>query len=72
MPTFLKRYLKSSAPGHQLIHERCDESKKVFQRRVKGSLDSISRAPAGDRVDVKLGVVQMGRVNDHMGQGRSV
>src|SRR6218665_1350684 len=27
----LKRYLKAIAPaGHQLIHERCDESKGVF------------------------------------------
>ena len=26
----------------------------------------ISRIPGGDRVAVKLGVVQMGRVNDQM------
>jgi len=39
---------------------------------VKRSSGLISRGPGGDRVDVKVGVIQMGRVNDHMGQGRSV
>jgi len=39
---FLKRYSKPSAPGHQLIHERCDESKGVFQR---GSREAQVRFP---------------------------
>ena len=34
---------------------------------VKISLGLISRGPGGDRVAVKVGVVQMGRVNDQMG-----
>jgi len=39
---------------------------------VKIRSGPISRIPGGDRVAVKLGVVQMGRVNGQMGQGRSV
>ena len=57
---FLKRYLKPKAPGYQLIHERCDESKGSFQRGVKRSSSSISRIPGRNRVAVKVGVVQMG------------
>ena len=40
-------------PGHQLIHERNDESKVFFQRVVKRSSGPISRGPGGDRVAVK-------------------
>ena len=61
-----------SAPGHQLIHERCDESKVDFQKGVKRSSGPISRVSGGDRVAVRVGVVEMGRGNDQMGQGRSV
>ena len=68
---FLKRYSKASSPGHQLIHERCDESKGVSKGGVKSS-GPISRIPEGDRVAVKVGVDKMGRVNDQMDQGRSV
>ena len=56
-----------SASGHQLIHERCDESKGV-----KRSSGPIFRIPGGNREAVKVDVVQMGRVNDQMGQGRRV
>jgi len=38
----LKRYSKLSAPGHQLIHERCDESNGGFQR---GSREAQVRFP---------------------------
>jgi len=65
---FLKRYLKPCTPGHQLIHWCCNESKVT----VKRSSGQISRIPGGDRVAIKVGVVQMERVNDQMGQGRSV
>jgi len=44
----------------------------VFQRGVKRSSGQISRIPGGDRVVVKVGVVQMEKVNDQMGQGRRV
>ena len=33
---------------------------------VRRSLGPISRIPGGDRVAVKVGVVQMGRVNDQI------
>jgi len=39
---------------------------------VKRSSGPISGGPEGDRVAVKVGVFQIGRVNDKMGQGRSV
>ena len=39
---------------------------------VKRSSGPISRGPGGDRVDVKIGVVQMEKLNDQMGQGTSV
>src|SRR6218665_1532821 len=42
----------------------------VFQRGVKRSSDPISRVPGGGRVAVKVGVVQVEKVNDQMGQGR--
>ena len=41
-------------------------------RVIKRSLGPNSRRPGGDRVAVKVGVVQMEKVNDQMGQGRSV
>src|SRR6218665_3973532 len=58
---FLKRYLKPSTPGHQLIHECCDKSKEGFKKGVKRSSGPISRIPGGDRVAVRVGVVEMGR-----------
>jgi len=57
----------------QLIHERCEESKGGFPKGGQEKLRSyISRIPGGDRVAVKVGVVQVEKVNDQMGQGRSV
>jgi len=39
---------------------------------IKRSSGPISRIPGGDRVAVKVGVVQVEKVNDQMGQGRRV
>ena len=39
---------------------------------VRRSSGPISRVPWGDRVAVRVGVVEMGRGNDQMGQGRTV
>ena len=39
---------------------------------VKRRSGPISRIPGGDRKVVTVGVVQMEKVNDQMGQGRSV
>jgi len=44
----------------------------IFQRGVKRSSGPISRIPEGDRVTIKVGVIQKKRVNDQMGKGRSV
>jgi len=59
----LKRYLKANrtrAPAYSRAQRR---TKVFFQRWVKRSSGPISRGPEGDRVAVKVGVVQMGRVN---------
>ena len=70
---FLKRYLKAKhtrAPAYSRALQRI---KGGFSRRVvKRSSGPIPRIPGGNRVVVKVDVVQMKRVNDQMGQGRSV
>ena len=43
-----------------------------LSKRVKRSPGPISRIPGGYRVAVKVGVVQMEKVNDQMGQGLSM
>ena len=58
-----------SAPGHHHIHERCDESKWGSERGVMRSSGPIFRIPGGDRVAVKVSVVQMEKVNDHYVSG---
>jgi len=45
---------------------------EVFQKGVKRSSGPIFRIPGGDRVAVKVDVVQVEKVNDHMDQGRRV
>ena len=64
---FLKHYSKAkrTRPAYSRIIG-------VFQRVVKRSSGPISSGLGGNRVAFKVGVVQMGRVNDQMGQGRSV
>ena len=69
---FLNRYLKAKrtrAPAQSRALRRIKEG---FQRGVKRSSDPISRIPGGDRVAVKVGVVQMEKVNDQMGQDSGV
>ena len=39
-----------SAPGHQLIHERCDESNEGFQRGAQEKLSSDSQNTRRDRL----------------------
>ena len=68
-----KALFKSQAhQGTSLFTSAATNERGVFQSVVKESSGPISRGPGGDRVAVKVGVVQMGRFNDHMGQGRSV
>ena len=69
---FLKRYSKAKrtmAPAYSRALRRI---KGGFQRGVKRSSGPISRVPGGDRVTVRVGVVEMERGNDQFGQGRSV
>ena len=68
----LKRYLKAKrtrAPAYSRALQRIKGVPKGVNRSSSGP---ISRIPGGDRVAVKVGVVQMEKVNDQMGQGRSV
>jgi len=63
-----KALLKSQAyQGTSLVR-----SAAANQRGVKSSSGPISRIPGRDRVAVKVGVVQVEKVNNQMGQGRSV
>jgi len=67
-----KRNLKTSkvllkSQAHQstsLFTSTATNQRVLFQRVVKRSSGPISRRPEGDRVSVKVGVVQMERVND--------
>ena len=68
IPRCLKRYLKAKhtrAPAYSQALRRING---VVLKGVKRSSGPISRIPGGDRVAVKVDVVQMGRVNDQMGQ----
>ena len=70
--TFLKRYSKAKrtrAPAYSRTLRRIKWGSKGGIKRSSGP---ISRVPGGDRVAVRVGVVEMGRRNDQMGQGRSV
>jgi len=70
---FLKRYLKAKctrAPDYSRALRRIKRG--VSKGGVKRSSGPISRILEGDRVAVKVGVVQMEKVDDQMGQGRSV
>ena len=61
---FLKRYLKAKSTRAPAYLQALRQIKVFFQRVVKRSPGPISRGPEGDRVAVKVGVVQMGRVTN--------
>ena len=70
---FSRATLKSQA--HQdtsLFTSAAANQRGIFTKGVQRSSGPISRIPGGDRVVVKVGVVQMEKVSDQMGQGRSV
>ena len=69
---FLKCYLKAKRTRAPAYSRALRRIKGGFQRGVKRSSGPVSRIPGGDRVAVKVGVDDMGRVNDQMDQGRSV
>ena len=68
----LKRYLKAKHTRAPAYSQALRRIKGDFSKGVKRSSGPISRIPGRDRVAVKMGVIQVGRVNDQMGQGRSV
>ena len=68
---FLKRYSKAKRTRAPAYSGALRRIKGGFPKRVKGSSGPISRVPGGDRVAVRVGVVEMGRGNDQMGHGRS-
>src|SRR6218665_2700845 len=68
----LKRYLKAKRTWAPAYSRALRRIKGSFQRGVKRSSGPVSRIPGEDRVAVKVGVDEMGRVNDQMDQGRSV
>jgi len=69
----LKRYLKAKRIRKPAYSRALRRIKGGFPKReIKRSSGPISKIPGGDKVAVKVGVVQMDKVNDQMGQGRSV
>ena len=66
----LKRYLKAKRTRAPAYSRALPRIKGDFQKGVKRISGPISRIPRGDRVAVKVGVVQMEKVNDQMGQGQ--
>ena len=60
----LKRYLK--AKRTRLFTSAATNQRRVSKGGVKRSSGPISRIPGWDRVAVKVGVVQVEKVNDQM------
>ena len=69
---FLKRYSKAKRTRAPAYSRALQRIKGGFQRGVKSSSGPIYRVPGGNRIAVRVDVVEMGRGNDQMGQGRSV
>ena len=69
---FLKRYSKAKRTRAPAYSRALRRIKGSFQGGgFKRSSGPISRVPGGDRVAVRVGIVEMGRGNDQKGQGRS-
>src|SRR6218665_261730 len=66
----LKRYSKAKRIRAPAYSQALRRIKGGFQRGVKRSSGPNSRVPGGERVAVRVGVVEMGRGNDQKGQGR--
>src|SRR6218665_160692 len=68
-----KALLKSQAhQGTSLFTSAATNQRGFSKGGVKRSSGQISRIPGGDRVAVKVGVLHVEKLNDQMGQGRSV
>jgi len=65
----IEALLKNQAHhGISLFTSAATSQRRVFQRVVKKNSGPISKGHGGNKVAVKRGVVQMGRVNDQMGK----
>ena len=67
---FLKRYSKAKRTG--LFTSAATNQRGVSNRGGQEKLRSDFQNTRRDRVAVKVGVVQVEKANDQMGQGRSV
>src|SRR6218665_2852080 len=68
-----KALLKSQAhQGTSLFTSAATKQRGSKGGTVKRSSGPISRIPGGDKIAFKVGAVQVEKVNDQMGQGRSV
>jgi len=67
-----KALLKSQAHQGTSLFTSAATNQRGFPKGAKRNAGLISRIPGGDRVAVKVGVVQMEKVNDQISQGRSV
>ena len=70
---FLKRYSKAKRTGAPAYSRALRRIKGGFQEKLMSDFQD-TRTPGGDRVAIKVGVVQVEKVrpNDQMGQGRRV
>ena len=66
----LKRHSKAKRTRAPAYSRALRRIKGEFPKGIKRSSGLISRVPGGDRVAVRVGVVEMGRGNDQKGQGR--
>src|SRR6218665_3793646 len=66
----LKRYSKAKRTRAPAYSRALRRIKGGFPMGVKRSSGPNSRVPGGDRIAVRVGVVEIGRGNDQKGQGR--
>ena len=69
---FLKRYSKAKRTRAPAYSRALRRIKRGFPKGVKRSSGPVSRIPGEDRVAVKVSDVQVEKVNDQMGPGRSL
>ena len=66
----LERHSKAKLTRAPAYSRALRRIKGGFPKEVKRSSGPNSRVPGGDRVAVRVSVVEMGRGNDQKGQGR--
>ena|SRR6218665_84159 len=71
-PRTSKALLKSQAHQGTSLFTSAVTNQRGLPKGSKRTSGPISRITAGDRIAVKMGVVQVEKVNDQMGQGIGV